>query len=189
MYQNYGDISFLENQFDSMMECVDFYRENMVDESGLIKKGQQLGDWVSMDVPRGPWLKREEEVWNLELIEKMGATDPYYVANVYYANSAKLVAEAAAVLGKKEEEAKYRALHQEIVQKIRNEYMTPNGRVLSDTQTGCLMALHFDIAEEKHRPRLMESLLGNLQQHKNHLTTGFAGTPFLCPDIIREWGT
>lgn len=183
MYQNYGDISFLENQFDSMMECVDFYRENMVDESGLIKKGQQLGDWVSMDVPRGPWLKREEEVWNLELIEKMGATDPYYVANVYYANSAKLVAEAAAVLGKKEEEAKYRALHQEIVQKIRNEYMTPNGRVLSDTQTGCLMALHFDIAEEKHRPRLMESLLGNLQQHKNHLTTGFAGTPFLCPTL------
>lgn len=136
-----------------------------------------------MDVPRGPWLKREEEVWNLELIEKMGATDPYYVANVYYANSAKLVAEAAAVLGKKEEEAKYRALHQEIVQKIRNEYMTPNGRVLSDTQTGCLMALHFDIAEEKHRPRLMESLLGNLQQHKNHLTTGFAGTPFLCPTL------
>lgn len=183
MYQNYGDISFLENQFDSMMGCVDFYTEHMTDESGLIKKGQQLGDWVSMDVPRGPWLKREEEVWNLELIEKMGATDPYYVANVYYANSAKLVADAAAVLGRKAEEEKYRALHQELVNHIREEYMTPNGRVLSDTQTACLMALHFDIAEEKHRAKLLDSLLDNLKQHKNHLTTGFAGTPFLCPTL------
>lgn len=181
LYENYGDISFLENQFESMKECVDFYGEQMIDETGLIKKGQQLGDWVSMDVPRGPWLKREEEVWNLELIEKMGATDPYFVANVYYANSADLVAKAAEILGKEEEQKKYRQLHKEIVQKIRDEYITKNGRVISDTQTANILALNFHIAEEKHRGNMMDSLLNNLQQHKNHLTTGFAGTPFLCP--------
>ena len=181
LYENYGDISFLENQFESMKECVDFYGEQMIDETGLIKKGQQLGDWVSMDVPRGPWLKREEEVWNLELIEKMGATDPYFVANVYYANSADLVAKAAEILGKEEEQKKYRQLHEEIVQKIRDEYITKNGRVISDTQTANILALNFHIAEEKHRGNMMDSLLNNLQQHKNHLTTGFAGTPFLCP--------
>ncbi len=182
LYQNYGDRSILEEQFDSMVACVE-YSKGLTGEDGLIKCGQQLGDWVSMDVPRGPMLKRTEEVWNLELIEKMGATDPYYVANVYYAYSAKLVADAAAVLGKTEEEAKYRKLYDEIVQCIRNEYITQNGRVLSDTQTACILALHFDMIEEKHRGKVLDSLLNNLQQHKNHLTTGFAGTPFLCPTL------
>lgn len=182
LYQNYGDVRFLEAQFDSMVDCVEHFR-GMTDEAGLIKSGQQLGDWVSMDVPRGPMLKRTEEVWNLELIEKMGATDPYYVANVYYANSAKLVSDAARVLGKKEAEEKYRRLHEEIVQAVRDEYITKNGRVISNTQTANVLGLHFDIAEEKDRAVMMKCLLDNLQQHSNHLTTGFAGTPFLCPTL------
>lgn len=183
LYQNYGDKTFLEEQFESMMACVDFYKNEMTDQTGLIKKGQQLGDWVSMDVPRGPWLKRDEEVWNLELIEKMGATDPYYVANVYYAYSTSLVVDAAKVLGKTDEVKKYQKLYDEIVQNIREEYITKNGRLISETQTGCVLALHFDIAEEKDREGILATLLNNLQQHKNHLTTGFAGTPFLCPTL------
>ena len=186
LYQNYGDIRFLEEQFDSMVSCVEYTRST-TDASGLIKTGQQLGDWVSMDVPRGPWLKRTEEVWNLELIEKMGSTDPYFVANAYYAHSAYLVSEAAKVIGKEEEARKYRSLYEEIRQKIREEYITRNGRLVSETQTGCILALQFDIAEEKDREKILHTLLDNLQKHKNHLTTGFAGTPFLCP-VLSENG-
>lgn len=183
LYQNYGDKTFLEEQFESMMACVDFYKNEMTDQTGLIKKGQQLGDWVSMDVPRGPWLKRDEEVWNLELNEKMGATDPYYVANVYYAYSVSLVVAAAMVLGKTEEAEQYQKLYEKLVLNIRDEYITKNGRLVSETQTGCVLALYFDIAEEKDREGIFATLLNNLQQHKNHLTTGFAGTPFLCPTL------
>lgn len=182
LYQNYGDIRFLEEQFDSMAACVEYSR-SIAGEDGLIKSGQQLGDWVSMDVPRGPMLKRTEDVWNLELIEKMGATDPYYVANVYYANSAKLAAEAARVLGREAEAEKYEALHSEILQSIRDEYMTKKGRVISNTQTANVLALHFGIADDKGRRICLKGLLDNLSQHKNHLTTGFAGTPFLCPAL------
>ncbi len=182
LYQNYGDRTFLEEQFDSMVSCVEYYR-TMAGEEGLIKTGQQLGDWVSMDVPRGPMLKRTEEVWNLELIEKMGATDPYYVANVYYAYSTSLTAEAAKILGKTKEAEKYSRLYEEIRQNIRDEYITKNGRLVSETQTGCILALYFGIAEEKDQEVIFSALKNNLQQHKNHLTTGFAGTPFLCPTL------
>lgn len=180
LYQNYGDKSILEEQFDSMVSCVEYSRA-MAGDEGLIKTGQQLGDWVSMDVPRGPMLKRTEEVWNLELVEKMGATDPYYVANAYYLNSILLVTKAAKELGKEKEEQEYTRLYKEVLEKIRREYITPNGRLVSETQTGCAMALHFNVAEEKDRPKILDALLGKLKQHKNHLTTGFAGTPFLCP--------
>lgn len=182
LYENYGDKRFLEEQFESMVSSVEYSR-SLTGEDGLIKVGQQLGDWVSMDVPRGPMLKRTEEVWNLELIEKIGATDAYYVANVYYANSALLVAKAARELGKTEAAGAYQKLYEEIVRKIRDEYVTKTGRLVSETQTGCVLALHFDIVEEKDRKGVLETLLHNLQQHKNHLTTGFAGTPFLCPTL------
>lgn len=187
LYQNYGDKSILEEQFESMMACVDFYRTDMTDESGLIKKGQQLGDWVSMDVPRGPWLKREEEVWSLELIEKIGATDPYFVANAYYANSLKIVTDVAHILGREEEVDRYHKEYEKLRGAIRDEYMTKNGRVINNTQTANILALQFDLAEQEKRGILVEQLLENLKQHKNHLTTGFAGTPFLCP-VLSENG-
>ena len=186
LYQVYGDQTFLEEQFESMVCCVE-YSASMAKEDGLIKSGQQLGDWVALDVARGPMLKRTEEVWNLELIEKIGATDPYFVANVYYANSVHIVAEAAEVLGKKEEAEKYGKLYDEILQKIRDEYITKTGRLISETQTGCALALHFGIAEEKDRGKILNALKANLQQRKNHLMTGFAGTRILCK-VLSENG-
>lgn len=186
LYQVYGDKTFLEEQFESMVSCVE-YSAGMTDSDGLIKSGQQLGDWVALDVARGPMLKRTEEVWNLELIEKIGATDPYFVANVYYANSIHIVAETAGILGKKEEAEKYRKLYEEVLQKIRDEYITKTGRLISETQTGCALALHFGIAQEKDREKILGALISNLRQRKNHLTTGFAGTQILCK-VLSENG-
>ena len=189
LYENYGDLSFLEEQFDSMKDTVDYYTDKIAAPDGLIRSGQQLGDWISMDVPRGPIMTDSDKlpIWNLELNEKIGATDPYFIANVYYLNSADLTRKAAKVLGRTEDEKKYAALYDELLQKIRDEYITKNGRMLSDTQCANAMALHFGVCEEKNRQKVMERLLYNLQQHKNHLTTGFAGTPFLCP-VLSENG-
>lgn len=185
LYENYGDKSFLEEQFDSMCQCVDFYTEQMCDEYGLVKKGQQLGDWVSMDVPRGPMTTYLPEVWNLELVEKIGATDPYFIANIYYYKSADITAKTAAVLGKTEEEKKYRSLANVLKDKIRDEYITKNGRVISGTQTANAMAIAFDIAADEEIEGMINELIANVNSHKGHLTTGFAGTPYLCPTLSK----
>ena len=188
LYETYGDIQFLAEQFDSMKATVDFYTDSMAEkDSGLIKSGQQLGDWVSMDVPRGTMLNYRGEVWNLQLNEKMGATDPYFVANVYYANSAALTAKAARVLGKTEDAERYEELHDRLIDAIRAEYVTSKGRIVNDTQTSNLLALQFGVVKEEDRAVCLDRLLSNLKQHKNHLTTGFAGTPYLCP-VLSENG-
>ncbi len=180
LYETYGDPRFLEEQFDSMKACVEYTRRSFVGESGLIENGQQLGDWVALDVERGPWLRRDEEVWNLQLPEKIGATDPHYVASVYYLNSIDIVARSAELLGKTQDAAEYRALYEQVLAALRKEYVTPGGRLISDTQTGLAMGLQFGICEEKDRTRFLERLCKNLENHKNHLTTGFAGTKALC---------
>lgn len=186
LYETYGDRDFLERQFDSMVACVE-YSGKMAGKDGLIKTGQQLGDWVSMDVPRGPMTRWKDKVWNLELTEKIGATDPYFVANVYYGNSVNIVAKAAAVLGKKQEASKYSAMYDQILSSVREEYITTKGRLVSETQTGCAMALYFDIAQPENREVILHTLLERLKERNNHLTTGFVGTMILCK-VLSENG-
>lgn len=36
------------------------------------------------------------------------------------------------------------------------------------------------MAREKDREKILNALLTNIENHKNHLTTGFVGTPYLC---------
>ncbi len=183
MYENYADPQILSRQFASMVECVEYSRRTLTNEKGLICTGQQLGDWVSLDVPKGPYRERKEPIWNLELVEKIGATEPYYVANVFYLHSIRCVMKAAKVLGNEEAEKNYTALYEKVLSAIRDEYITRNGRVISQTQTGLAMALEYGVAEDQHKQIILNDLVNNLQNVKNHLRTGFAGTPVLCPSL------
>ena len=40
--------------------------------------------------------------------------------------------------------------------------------------------LYFHLAKEKDRSSILKALSANIENHKNHLTTGFVGTPYLC---------
>jgi hypothetical protein len=183
LYQEYGDSRILEEQYESMKDCVNYDRDVMCGENGLISKGQQLGDWVSMDIERGPLRKRKEKVWNLDLSEKIGATNPFFIANAFYYRSVNTVAMTADILGRKNDAEVYHALAENILSSVRSEFITPAGRVSGETQTGEAIALTFGIAEEKDRKRITSDLAANISRHKNHLTTGFAGTAFLLPAL------
>ena len=163
MYQVYGDKGLLEKQYPSMKAWVDYILSRS--ENYLWMKDFQYGDWLGMD--------REGESWT-------GATDPNLVANAYFAYSASLVADAARALGKKEDAHYYSGISAKVKKAFRKEYITPNGRLVSDTQTACTIALRFDLAEPKDRDRIMQSLTENLKRHNDHMVTGFVGTPQLC---------
>jgi hypothetical protein len=179
MWKVYGDKRLLEDQYESMKACVDYTRSR-VGDNGLLQSGQQLGDWVAMDREKGPMRPPSDETLDAGHNAKMGSTDVYYIANAYYAYSTYLVAKAAEVMGQTEEANEYDKLYNDILENFRSEYVTQTGRLVSETQTGCVLALHFNLVEEKDRNRVYETLLMNLNKHENHLTTGFIGTQFLC---------
>lgn len=60
------------------------------------------------------------------------------------------------------------------------EYVTRSGRMVSETQTACVLMLYFDLIKPEFRNRILETLELNIGAHHNHLTTGFVGTPYLC---------
>ncbi len=184
MYQMTGDVQFLIDQFDSMQMWVDYIHGKCRD-NGLWQDGFQYGDWLALDAPEA--LAGGDN--------RCGGTDRHLVANAYYAYSTKIVRDAAKVLlesGVRADEmaAKYDLYakrYQQIVDAIGDEYVTKTGRLVSETQTACVVMLYFDLVRPEFKERVLEALVGNLAAHKNHLTTGFVGTPYLC-HCLSEYG-
>jgi len=88
---------------------------------------------------------------------------------------------------KKKDEEKYCIQYKKIKQAYNATYISDTGGIASETQTGCILSLYFDLAEEKRRPILQKALQANIENHENHLTTGFVGTPYLC-HVLSEIG-
>lgn len=165
VYQTYGDVRILEESWQCMHEWVDYIR-NRVNENKLWMTNYQYGDWLALDREQGDG--------------SVGATDVYLVANACYLHVTDLVAKTARVLGKETQAAYYEEIYAETLKSFQEEYYTSRGRIVSETQTGCVLSLHFNLAREKDREKILNTLISNIEDHKNHLTTGFVGTPYLC---------
>ena len=168
LYEMYGDISFLQDNFEAMKKFLSARDANA--EEGLIVRGHEFGDWLAMD--------RE-----VSLAESaIGRTDVYFLSSVFYAVSAKIVADTAALLGDKDAQ-KYREKYEYILKSVRREYLTEGGRLAFDTVTAQTVALHFDIVPEKFRPKLAKLLNENVLAHGCRMVTGFIGSPFLLFEL------
>jgi alpha-L-rhamnosidase len=168
VYEFYGDTAILEQQFDSMRAWVDYIKA-ADDASGgkrLWTTGFHFGDWLALD-GNDPDLP-------------FGGTPEDFISSAYYYHSTRLVARAAAVLGKSDEEKQYARLAEEIKTAIQQEYFTPSGRLAINTQTAYVLALFMDLAPEAFHQRVVDDLVARLRKDKLHLRTGFVGTPYLC---------
>ncbi|WP_080238634.1 glycoside hydrolase family 78 protein [Spirosoma rigui] len=173
MYVAYGDRRLLEQQYPSM-KAYEGYMEKVA-KNDLWSEGFQFGDWLSyVDTEGSPAFEA-----------RSAFTDTHLVAQCFYAYSTELMRKAATLLGKTEDAAHYTALLSRIKTAFQQAYMTPSGRLISDTQTAYVLALQFDMLPESLRPQAVTRLVQNVKKYKNHLTTGFLGTPFLCPVLTR----
>ncbi len=169
MYQVYGDKRLLAAQYESMKKWVGYIKTNS--SGNLWRTGFHFGDWLSY---RGS---------NLQMGEP--TTDNDFIASAFYAYSAKLTSQAALTLGKTMEALEYSELYDKIKKAFNQEFVSPAGRLVCNTQTAYVLALHFDLFPENLRLQAVERLVKDIKDHKNHLTTGFLGTPYLCHVLTR----
>ena len=167
MYQVYGDIELLEKQYPSMKAWVEYIR-NKAGDSYIWKGGSKYGDWLFYHPP----------VNNHS--EPDGFTEHNFISTAFFAYSADLLAKSAKVLGKTEDEKLYTDLFNRIKNVFNNEYVTPAGRVGTNSQTSYVLALMFNLLPEDLRPKAAKLLVDDIKSRRNHLSTGFLGTPFLC---------
>ncbi len=176
MYTVYGDRKLLETQYPSMKAWVEYIRKQAGD-SYIWKGGSKYGDWLFYHPP----------VNNHS--EPDGHTDHDFIATAFFAYSTNLLAKAAKELEKTDDEKYYSELFEKIKSVFINEYVTPAGRVGTNSQTSYVLALMFDLLPENLREKSAQFLVDDIKSRRNHLSTGFLGTPFLCHVLTQTGNT
>jgi alpha-L-rhamnosidase len=174
MYLVYGDKRLLETQYPSMKAWVEYIRKKSGD-SMIWKGGSLYGDWLFYHPPVNDHSAPD------------GHTDHDFIATAFYAYSTSLLAKAAKELGKTEDEKYYTDLFNKIRNAFIHEYVTPAGRVGTCSQTSYVLALKFDLLPEDLRAKAAGFLVEDIRSRRNHLSTGFLGTVFLC-HVLTEAG-
>jgi alpha-L-rhamnosidase len=172
IYQVYGDKQILETQYASMKAYVEYIRKK-AGNSYLWKGGSVFGDWLFYK--------------SMRQTENDGYTNPDMIATMFFAYSAKLLAQTATVLGKTDDEKLYKDVFEKVKEAFNKTYVTAEGHIASESQTGYVLALNFGLLPENIRPKAAQYLVDDIKSRGNHLSTGFLGTPYLC-HVLSENG-
>ncbi|HVM89494.1 MAG TPA: family 78 glycoside hydrolase catalytic domain [Puia sp.] len=170
MWLAYGDKRILADQYASMRAWVEFMRQKSTND--LWNTGFHFGDWL---------FYRPED----DNDGRSAVTDKYLIAQCFYAHSVQLLINAARVLGNTADLSSYESLLQKVKDAFVKEYVTPNGRLVSGTQTAYTLALHFDMLPEPFREQAAAKLAANVKDYGNHITTGFLGASYISHVLSR----
>lgn len=171
LYQHFGSKSLLEECYPGMKQWVEYQRlhEESLGGKHLIKDGFHFADWLALDHENaGPF----------------GATDPLFIASVFYHYCCSVVAKTAEILNKNDEAVFYKKLSVSIKNAIAETYFDEEDCCICHTQTGAALSIAYDLhPNEKARQREGERLVRYIEENGGHLNTGFVGTPILCPAL------
>jgi alpha-L-rhamnosidase len=167
LYRYSADKALLEQQFTSMRTWLD----NGVDRApdGLWNPDKwQLSDWLDPSAP-------PEDPGN-------GRTDSILVANAYLIHTTLVFAQLCAALGKNDLASKYEANGETLKALFQRRYITPEGNLMSTSQTGIGLAVQFDLypSEPLQRQTAAKALERLVRVARFNISTGFAGTPVIA---------
>jgi alpha-L-rhamnosidase len=171
LYLCYGDTRILETQYASMAGWVRYMEEQAGDDF-IWDSGFHFGDWLSIFPEASP-------LWPAP------KTSIALIATTFFAYCAAILAEVARILQRDDEAARYAELFAKIKAAFCAEFVSPNGRIDSGTQTAYVLALMFDLLPEAQRPLAAARLVEEIRGRDYHLSTGFVGTPYLCHVLSR----
>ncbi len=165
LWRTYGDLRALQDSFDAMRAWVGHIRRHNPDLRWRHHTGNSYGDWLSVDA----------------------VTPRDVLATAYFARSAQIVADAAAVLGHRDVAAEYGALHAAVRDAFIESYVREDGTVQGETQTAYLLALSFGLLPFPLVPAAAAHLAADIEKRGSRLSTGFVGVALLCP-VLAEHG-
>jgi alpha-L-rhamnosidase len=153
----YGDTTVVERSWPAMERWMDFILSNNPDYIRRNALGNNYADWLAPDQN----------------------TPKVLIATAYWALIAHKMLEMATALHRIADAEKYQQQYDHITAAYRTAFVKEDGRVEGDTQTAYLATLFTGIAQSSLRANMVDRLVKNIEEHDNHLTTGFLGTPFL----------
>ncbi|NUT49553.1 MAG: family 78 glycoside hydrolase catalytic domain, partial [Saccharothrix sp.] len=187
-YLAYGDTQVLADQYPSMTRWLAYAADKA-----------RTGRFPARAEARPEPAAHEEFLWDSgfhwgEWLEPAGADatpfylqDPGPVATAYLHHSADLLAKAAGVLGRHDDQARYRAYAEKVLAAWRAEFIRPDGTLTVDTQATHVRALAFGLVPDELRKQTAARLVELVREAGTHVGTGFLATPYLLP-VLAETG-
>ncbi|MEQ8438085.1 MAG: family 78 glycoside hydrolase catalytic domain [Ilumatobacter fluminis] len=170
-FEAYGDPTILAEQLPSMIRWIETLRSKRHptgDLAGLLGGEFQFGDWLDPDAPSDrPWLAKVEGD---------------YLANAFFAHSARLTARAAHELGHRDVALAYEHLGDEIAG-LAWERWADHAQT---SQTGCAVTVVFEIAPPDELAAVARRLADLVADADGAVSTGFLGTPLVLPALARH---
>jgi alpha-L-rhamnosidase len=175
LYNSFADTRILERYYPAMKSWVNYMKERAAQAGDpyVWDTNWHFGDWLAFATIDHP--------------NYSGAyTQIDLIATAYFAWSARLTLDVAKMLGKTEDIQYFSQLYENVKTAFQKEFITPNGRLSSDTQTAYLLSLQYDLVPPDLRENAAAYLVKDVRS-RGHLTTGFLGTPHLN-HVLSEFG-
>jgi len=171
VYQYYGDLSIIEEQYPNMKMYIQYLEE--IAEDGIVTNG--FGDWY--DPPaEGP--------------EAISVPNPKYTStgitttSLYYA-ALNIMIRTCELLNYKDDIDYYKRLKAETRDSFNKHFFTPGSAYGS--QTANVVALRYNLVEDENRELVLDALIKDIREHDYHFTTGIQGAKHLY-NILSENG-
>lgn len=171
MYQQYGDLGFVERHYGAMKDYMKFLESQAKDY--IYPDAFYWGDWLA-PMP----------------------TNISMLSTAYFGYDARLMREMAKALGKTDDAVYYDKLYRNISRAYCNYFFDSEGYSIEgnqegtprmDTQTSYLLPLAFLELPEDLQQKAVKHLLEAIELSNYHLQTGFLGTPLLC-NVLSNFG-
>ncbi|KAM0332296.1 hypothetical protein ACHAQA_002572 [Verticillium albo-atrum] len=176
LWEETDDVGVLAPQYESMVTWLNVVPKN---KTGCVHLWDfaafQLGDWLDPNAPPHEPQK--------------AATDPPLVANAFLIHSLDTISRVAKLLGKDSDAAQYAEEAAAARLEFSGEYVSPNGRLTSDTQTAYSLAITFNLLNPTQLSRAGARLAEIVKRNSFRVGTGFAGTPYVCEALARTGHT
>jgi len=164
LWQAYGDLDVLSDQFDSMTAHVRRI-QTLLSPTGLWDTGFQFGDWLDPTAPPDDPIRSK--------------ADNGVVATACLYRDFRILTETANLLGRSGDAAHFAELAERTKTVFNNHYVNDDGTIRSDAQTVYALAIVFGLLEEE-AAQLAGKRLADLVAGSGHrIQTGFAGTPYV----------
>jgi alpha-L-rhamnosidase len=174
LWQRYGDTRVLAEFYPSMQRFIEFLERT---SRNLIRCFPEYDGWHGF----GDWLALDNSG------KTEGRTPHDLIGTAFFAHDAHLMSEIAQVLGKTQDARRYAKLFEQVRQAFVDQYVTNEGMIAGQTQTGYVLALHFNLLPPHLRPKAVAELVRDIRRRGTHLATGFVGTPYLM-HVLTEAG-
>ena len=179
MYEKYADTRLMEKFLPNILRQMDHVAAN---SDHFIVDAGHFKDWLNIDQP----------------------TQSRFLGTAYFAGMTFLAAKMAKITGRKEDAARMFSLHEAVKEAFQKKFFTPDGNIFIEepakhcitkevmyvpcTQTAALLTLHFSLAPEGAEEKVLQWLVHDITiTKKNHLATGFLGTPLLLK-VLTKYG-